>query len=176
LAEQAGEHDVVVQDDAELDQAFAGGVRPIAGGEGLQATEVPVGQKRGRAMLIAFILVSVALAATAQLTLKHGMNQVTNHGEVPLELGRPLEVARRIVSNPSVWAGLATFVLSATVWLVVLSRASLSFAYPFVSLTYVLILLFDRFVLREPISGLRYAGVALIIGGLLLISRTHQTS
>ncbi len=28
-------------------------------------------------MLIGLILVSVALAATAQLTLKHGMNQVT---------------------------------------------------------------------------------------------------
>ena len=41
------------------------------------------------------------------------------------------------------------FALSAVVWLLVLSRASLSFAYPFVSLTYVLILLVDRFVLHE---------------------------
>jgi drug/metabolite transporter (DMT)-like permease len=75
-----------------------------------------------------------------------------------------------------VWTGLVIFVLSAAVWLVVLSRASLSFAYPFASLTYVLILLFDRFILDQPISGLRYAGVALIIAGLLLISRTHQTA
>jgi drug/metabolite transporter (DMT)-like permease len=58
----------------------------------------------------------------------------------------------------------------------VLSRASLSFAYPFASLTYVLILLFDRFVLNEPISALRYGGVALIIAGLVLISRTHQAA
>ena len=127
-------------------------------------------------MLIVFILVSVALAATAQITLKHGMNQVTGHGEVPLDLGRPVDSVRRVMGNMSVWAGLATFVLSAAVWLVVLSRASLSFAYPFASLTYVLILVFDRFVLNEPISGLRYAGVALIITGLLLISRTHQTA
>jgi len=127
-------------------------------------------------VLIVFILVSVVLAATAQLTLKHGMNQVTAHGEVPLDLGRPIDTVRRVVGNLSVWAGLATFVLSAAVWLVVLSRASLSFAYPFASLTYVLILVFDRFVLNEPISGLRYAGVALIIAGLLLISRTHQTA
>jgi len=108
--------------------------------------------------------------------LKHGMNQVTGHGELPLDLGHPLDVLRRVVGNASVWGGLATFVLSAAVWLVVLSRASLSFAYPFASLTYVLILVFDRFVLHEPISGLRYAGVALIIAGLLLISRTHHGS
>ena len=126
-------------------------------------------------MLIGFILLSVALAATAQLTLKHGMNQVTRQGKVPLDLGQPVDMIRRIGLNISVLAGLLIFVLSAAVWLVVLSRASLSFAYPFASLTYVLILLFDRFILDQPISGLRYAGVALIIAGLLLISRTHQT-
>jgi drug/metabolite transporter (DMT)-like permease len=138
--------------------------------------EAVIDTRRGRLVLIVFILVSVVLAATAQLTLKHGMNQVTAHGEVPLDLGRPIDTGRRVIGNLSVWAGLATFVLSAAVWLVVLSRASLSFAYPFASLTYVLILVFDRFVLNEPISGLRYAGVALIITGLLLISRTHQTA
>jgi len=133
-------------------------------------------KKEGMGMLVGLILVSVALAALAQLTLKHGMNQVTREGGTPLDLGQPLQTARRIGTNVSVWLGLATFVLSATVWLIVLSKASLSFAYPFVSLTYVLILVFDRLVLHQPISGIRYAGVALIIGGLLLISRTHSTA
>ena len=127
-------------------------------------------------MLIGFILLSVLFAALAQLTLKHGMNQVTHEGSVPLELGKPLQTIRRIGLNLSVLSGLVIFVLSAAVWLVVLSRASLSFAYPFASLTYVLILLFDRFILDQPIAGLRYAGVALIIAGLLLVSRTHQAA
>ncbi len=196
LVEQADGRDVVVQEDAELDRAFAGRFRPTAGGpaqtgaskgrhsrrgagsgpETAPELEAVIGTKKGRALLIAFILVSVGLAAVAQLTLKHGMNQVTHHGEIPLDLGRPVDVIRRIMGNASVWGGLAIFVLSAGVWLVVLSRASLSFAYPFASLTYVLILVFDRFVLNEPVSGLRYGGVALIIAGLLLISRTHQTA
>ena len=133
-------------------------------------------KKEGMGMLVGLILVSVALAALAQLTLKHGMNQVTREGGTPLDLGQPLQTARRIGTNVSVWLGLATFVFSAAVWLIVLSKASLSFAYPFASLTYVLILVFDRLVLHQPISGIRYAGVALIIGGLLLISRTHSTA
>jgi drug/metabolite transporter (DMT)-like permease len=54
----------------------------------------------------------------------------------------------------------------------VLSRASLSFAYPIVSITYVLILLFDRFVLNESVSPLRWAGVLCIVAGIVLISRT----
>jgi drug/metabolite transporter (DMT)-like permease len=75
-----------------------------------------------------------------------------------------------------VWFGLATFVVSAAVWLLVLSRVSLSFAYPFASLTYVIILLFDGLILHEPVSGLRWGGVALIIAGILLVSRTHQAA
>ena len=125
-------------------------------------------------MLFGFILLSVATAATAQLVLKHGMTQVTHHGTVPLDLKQPAEAVRRVAVNGSVWLGLGIFVLSAAIWLVVLSRVSLSFAYPFVSLTYVIILLFDGLILHEPVSGVRWAGVALIMAGILLISRTHQ--
>jgi drug/metabolite transporter (DMT)-like permease len=132
--------------------------------------------KKGRGMLVGSILLSVALAATAQLTLKHGMNQVTSHGTVPLDLKQPVETVRRIAADASVWAGLLTFVLSAAVWLLVLSRVSLSFAYPFVSLTYVIILLFDGLILHEPVSAVRWGGVALIVAGILLISRTHQAA
>jgi drug/metabolite transporter (DMT)-like permease len=65
--------------------------------------------------------------------------------------------------------------VSALVWLVVLSRASLSFAYPFAALTYVLILLFDLFVLDEQVPGLRWAGVGFIAIGIFLVSRTPHT-
>lgn len=125
-------------------------------------------------MLYGTILLSVLIAALAQLTLKHGMTQVTRHATVPLDLGEPIQTVRRVALNASVIAGLGLFVISAAVWLVVLSKASLSFAYPFVSLTYVMILLFDRLALHETVSGVRWGGVALIVAGIILISRTHQ--
>jgi drug/metabolite transporter (DMT)-like permease len=123
-------------------------------------------------MLIAMILISVGLAAVAQLTLKHGMNLVTDSLR-PHRFGIDAPSLRALASTWAVWAGLLLFGLSALVWLVVLSRASLSFAYPFASLTYVLILLFDRFWLNESVPGLRWAGVALIAAGIVLVSRTH---
>ena len=126
-------------------------------------------------MLYGLILVSVLLAATAQVTLKHGMNQVTMNRAVPLDFKQPVETFRRVGANLSVWGGLLIFVVSAAVWLLVLSKVSLSFAYPFVSLTYVFILVFDRVVLNQSVTPLRWAGVAAIILGILLVSRTHQT-
>jgi drug/metabolite transporter (DMT)-like permease len=77
--------------------------------------------------------------------------------------------------QPAVWGGLAIFGVSSVFWMLVLSRTSLSFAYPFAALTYVLILVFDWAVLNEPIVVLRWGGVALIIAGLVLVSRTGHT-
>jgi drug/metabolite transporter (DMT)-like permease len=125
-------------------------------------------------MLIALILVSVALAAVAQLTLKAGMNHV-NDALAPHEFSLDGPSLRALVVQPLVWGGLVLFGLSAVVWLVVLSRASLSFAYPFASITYVLILVFDHFVLDEQVPALRWGGVACIALGIFLISRTPHS-
>lgn len=120
-------------------------------------------------MLIGLILMSVALAALAQLTLKHGMNQVTaSTGELQLT-GSSL---KDVIRTTAIWGGLFLFGLSAFVWLAVLSRTSLSFAYPFASLSYVLILLADRFVLHEQIPTLRWAGVFFIMTGIVLVAQT----
>jgi drug/metabolite transporter (DMT)-like permease len=129
-------------------------------------------RRKDRTMLIGLILLSVALAAVAQLTLKHGMNEVTaNSGALHLNAHSLKDVA----TTWAVWAGLALFGLSAFVWLAVLSRASLSFAYPFASLTYALILLADKFLLHEQIPPLRWAGVFCIMVGIVLVAQTpHQ--
>lgn len=125
--------------------------------------------ERNLPMLIGLILLSVSLAAVAQLTLKYGMNQVaSNTGVLQLNASS----LRDVVTTPAVWGGLLLFGLSAFVWLAVLSRASLSFAYPFASLTYVLILLADRFVLKEQIPPLRWAGVFFIMLGIVLVAQT----
>lgn len=126
-------------------------------------------KKGPEGMLIALILVSVTLAAVAQLTLKHGMNQVKGRAGVLQLTGESL---RTVATTPAVWLGLALFGLSAVVWLGVLSRTSLSFAYPFAALTYVLILLFDKLALHDSVPPLRWAGVAFIAAGIFLISRT----
>jgi hypothetical protein len=144
-----------------MPEARAGAVEP---------TEHEVTKGR-TGMLIAMILLSVGLAAVAQLALKQGMNRV-NDALAPATFSFDGASLRALVVQPFVWGGLALFGLSALVWLVVLSRASLSFAYPFAALTYVLILLFDHFALNEDVPALRWGGVAFIAVGIFLVSRT----
>jgi drug/metabolite transporter (DMT)-like permease len=127
-------------------------------------------QETRTTMLIAMILLSVGLASIAQLTLKSGMNQVTeaNGGALALS-GSSL---RLIASNVTVWIGLVLFGLSAVAWLFVLSRTSLSFAYPFAALTYLVIVLVDLFWFKEEVPPLRWLGVGLIMAGIVLVART----
>jgi drug/metabolite transporter (DMT)-like permease len=125
--------------------------------------------KESPIMLLGLILLSVAFAASAQIVLKHGMNQVVDRTNHAFQFnGSSLRVT---VRTPAVWVGLGLFGLSAIVWLGVLSRAALSFAYPFAALTYVVIVAYDT-VRGEAVSGLRWAGVALIVAGIILVSRT----
>jgi len=134
------------------------------------------GTEGSHIVLIALILVSVALAAVAQITLKHGMNQVTDrltsvHSAGSHSFSWNARSFKAAAVTPAVWIGLGLFGLSAVVWLSVLSRAALSFAYPFAALTYVVIVAYD-FARGEPTGGLRWGGVALIVAGIILVSRT----
>ena len=144
-----------------------------AGGteEADEAPRVPAGRTRP-AVLIALILLSVGLAAVAQLTLKHGMDQVVERSGAFRIEGESLKT---VVSTPAVWGGLLLFGLSAVVWLAVLSRTSLSLAYPFAGLTYVLILLADRFILEQEVPAIRWVGVGFIIVGIVLVAQTRHS-
>jgi multidrug transporter EmrE-like cation transporter len=116
---------------------------------------------------VALALTAVVVATAGQLALKAGMTQV---GVISMtRLGKPLELALDLIKTPLVPVGLALFVISAAFWMLVLSRVPLSFAYPFVGLTYVLIAVFGKFVLKEHVPLLRWAGIALIVIGILLV-------
>jgi drug/metabolite transporter (DMT)-like permease len=125
-------------------------------------------QKGDRRMTIGLILVSVTLAAIAQVTLKIGMNHVTdaNGGQLALT-GAGL---KQIATNVLVWVGLGVFAVSAVLWLFALSRTSLSFAYPFAALGYVIIVAASILFLDEHVPPLGWAGVACIVVGILLVA------
>jgi len=126
-------------------------------------------QKGDRRMTIGLILVSVTLAAIAQVTLKMGMNHVTdaNGGQLALT-GESL---KQILTTLLVWVGLGIFAISAVLWLFALSRASLSFAYPFAALGYVIIVAASILFLDEHVPPLGWAGVACIVVGILLVAQ-----
>ena len=121
---------------------------------------------------IALVLVSVAFSIAGQLTLRSAMDRVGYIGRA--ELSTPLATASRVAKEPLLWLGLLLFGISAIFWLVVLSRVPLSVAYPFVGLSYILIVAFSRFVLNEGVPLLRWVGVVIVATGIAIVGLSFR--
>ncbi|MFN8637782.1 MAG: EamA family transporter [Chloroflexota bacterium] len=113
------------------------------------------------------ILLSVVIGVVGQLILKTAMTSV---GPLSLQGGQRLKTALAIGLNPRVWAGLGLYGFSLLFWLVGLSRVELGYAFPFLSLSYVLILVFSWALLRESIGWMRLVGVASICLGVTIVA------
>jgi multidrug transporter EmrE-like cation transporter len=116
---------------------------------------------------IALILGSVFLSSAGQLSFKAGLNDIG-------ELQPTLDMAIQLITNPIILLGLAFYAVSALLWLVALMEADLSFAYPFLSLNYVAIMIGGTLLYDERILPLRLFSVGLIILGLLTIARSEE--
>lgn len=120
---------------------------------------------------VVLILISVGFATLGQFTLKAAMNHVTRHHTgTQSAVGTLMDAAR----EPRLWAGLALFGISAVFWLVVLSKVPLSFAYPFVGLSYIVIVLVARVILHEHVPLLRWVGVAVVALGIAIVGLSFR--
>jgi drug/metabolite transporter (DMT)-like permease len=121
-------------------------------------------------LTLTLTLLSVALTAAAQICLKVGVGHPGLQALLA-DKAWPEFLAQALIS-PWVLFGLFGYVVSTGTWLLVLARADLSAAYPFVSLAFVATSLYGYWALHEPIGAARLSGIALIVGGVLLVARS----
>lgn len=118
---------------------------------------------------IILLLITVGLNVAGQLLMKQGMSQMGAISGPIQEMG--LSVIRAF-ANPYVLGGVGAYGLSSIFWLILLSRVELSYAYPALSLGYVLITLISAFFLGESVTGTRWLSVLVISIGVILLSRS----
>lgn len=118
---------------------------------------------------IPFILFTVMTNAAAQLLLKYGMISL---GSISFSAESLIQRMFQIVFNPWVFAGLVTFVISMASHLYVLSKVDLSFAYPFLSLAYVMVALLAWWLFNESLGAYKIAGIIFICIGTILIAQS----
>ena len=114
------------------------------------------------------IITSVVPGVVGQLFIKQGLRSL---GGLNFSTGL-ISSYLKIFCSPFILVGLSIYFLGVFFWLYALSKVELSFAYPFVSLSYVLVLFFSWMFLGEQISLIRWAGVVSICLGVVLISKS----
>jgi len=118
-----------------------------------------------------YIYISIMLIATTsgQIALKYGISSM---GEIPSNIKDGAIFILSALSKPLVIISLALAFIGSLAWISAISKADLSFAYPFSVLSYVFILLISSLILKEHIPLIRWIGVIIIGIGVFLVSRS----
>ena len=99
------------------------------------------------------IMVCIMIGSVGQLLFKSGMLQVGRIGVA--EVSRPVATLTLIFTNVHILAAIPLYAGALIMWLIVLSRLQLSFAYPFLALNYVINAFLAQAILGEQIPALR---------------------
>jgi drug/metabolite transporter (DMT)-like permease len=115
-----------------------------------------------------WIAIIVAATTVGEVLQAMGMRR---HGEIrdfrPGAIGRAMAVLAR---NRFVIGSVAAMAVSFFAYVGLLTIADLSFAVPATAVTYVLETVLARYVLKEHVNWLRWAGASLVICGVALVS------
>lgn len=118
------------------------------------------------ALMLVFL--TIALTAAGQALVKHGVLEV---GASPGQFRQLPAFLGRALTNPSVVLGLTCAVFAALAWIMALSRTELSRAYPFMGLTFGVVLLLSALLFGERVPATRWLGVLVICLGIWLSAR-----
>lgn len=79
-------------------------------------------------------------------------------------------VGIKVVLNPFVMAGLFCYVVSVVIWLMVLTRVEVSYAYPLLSVGYIVTAFARRTLFGELLGPVRWIGILIICVGVYLVN------
>lgn len=111
------------------------------------------------------LIVAVSLLSIAQVMQKVGATRRLRGARHPLHWLAALFSPELLIAGFALVSGTA-------LWLWVLYRMDVSRAFPFLSLGSVAVVAVSRFVLKEPVSAVRWVGVVLISVGVALVAQT----
>lgn len=118
----------------------------------------------------AFILATILFTVFGQLIMKWRMM----HLEVTLEgtAGQRAKTLFLLLFDPFIMLSLIMALCAALAWMGALTKFELSFAYPFISLSFVFVVLTSGFLFNESLGPMKVTAVVIIALGLILLART----
>jgi drug/metabolite transporter (DMT)-like permease len=124
----------------------------------------------GLFLIITLIVLTSVCDTISQLFLKSSINSVNNISIADLKT--LLKFIIKLALIPWVWIGLIFSTLSLCIWLTVLSKADLNFAFSVDSMHYIFIALASKLFLKEKVGTKRWAGTLCIVAGIILVTLT----
>jgi drug/metabolite transporter (DMT)-like permease len=116
------------------------------------------------------VLIAAVLGGAGHVMLSKGMRPVGDLTEAPSH--RLGGMVTRAISNPWLILGVALQASFFVIYLLLLSRADVSLVLPLTAVDYIVVAILAQYLLGETVTLGRWAGMALIVAGVGLLSRT----
>jgi len=123
--------------------------------------------KSGILLIILLIICTDLFDTVSQLCMKLAINHL---GAQVNSLKKAFIFLFRLLRIPRLWVSFIFSAASLSVWLFVLSRAELNFAYSIDSIRYIFITFASLIFLKERIGALRWLGIASIVFGISMVT------
>lgn len=114
-----------------------------------------------------YILSCIFMTVYGQLVLKWRINR---YGELPEGLHEKFGFFAKALLDPFILSGLCAAFAASLFWMAAMTKFEISFAYPFMSLAFVLVFVFSVALFGETVTPQKTAGVLLIVAGILVTS------
>jgi drug/metabolite transporter (DMT)-like permease len=115
-----------------------------------------------------FILLTLAFTVYGQLVLKWQMGSAgpLPHGHLD-KLGFLLQQ----FMNPWILSGFVSAFVASLAWMAAMTRFELNYAYPFMSLAFVIVMILGVLFLGEALNARKIVGTLMVMAGLVVIAR-----
>lgn len=119
-----------------------------------------------------YILITILFAVSSQLIIKWQMSNYSfeNYSSV----WEKFHFAFGMLLNPFILLSIMLTFFSGLSWMIAMTKFDISYAYPYTSLGFVLVLLFSYLFFNEGLSIYKILGVVFIVLGIFILSRDLQ--
>jgi len=119
-------------------------------------------------LIIGLIVLTSICDTISQICLKTTINSLGEFSSRHFK--NVVRFILRLILKPKAWLALVFSALSLIIWLLVLSKADLNFAFSVDSMHYIFIAIGSSLLLKEKVGGIRWLGTFSIVVGIILVT------
>lgn len=117
----------------------------------------------------AYIVSTIVFTVYSQLIMRW---QVQLAGPLPDPVSGKLSYVAQLLLNPWVLSGVVATFFAGISWMLAMTKFEISYAYPWVSLNFVLMLVMGVLLFNESFNSVKVLGTLLVVAGIVVITRS----
>ncbi|GGD02125.1 transporter [Thalassobacillus devorans] len=116
-----------------------------------------------------YIFSTILFTVYGQLILKW---RIEKYGSLPEELKDKIIFLFQLLLDPLILSGFLSAFVASIFWMAAMTKFNISYAYPFMSLSFVLVFLLSVVMFGEPVTPQKVIGLGLIVLGIIVTSQS----